>query len=66
MLWCAVQAMHDAPDRANFRMIIYTGDTGSSAEMLARARERFDLTMPDDIDLEFVHVTGRGLLEASR
>jgi hypothetical protein len=69
VLWCAVQALQGAGavDRAGFRMVVYTGDRDvTAAAALARAQERFGIKMPDDLDLEFVYVGGRSLLEASR
>ena len=66
VLWCAIQALHSAPSRAHFHMVVYCGDDVDAATLLARAQERFGLELPDGLSLEVVRVKGRGWLEASR
>jgi len=63
VLWCAVRCINVRYPAA--RIIIYTGDTEAAPDMiLSRARERFNMTVPQE-SLEFVYLHRRTWLEAS-
>ena len=55
------------PNAHQLRVVVYTGDVGTPPQaILDKARERFGLTLPPELDLEFVFVQRRHLLEAKR
>ncbi|XP_061548791.1 GDP-Man:Man(3)GlcNAc(2)-PP-Dol alpha-1,2-mannosyltransferase-like isoform X1 [Phycodurus eques] len=62
VLWCALRAlMHRYPDVS---FVVYTGDQGvTSAQILERARQRFDVKLPRPVTFVFLH--RRALVEAS-
>jgi len=62
VLWCAVRAIHKRYPAAT--CIIYTGDTDAAPDqILAKARERFDMEIPDT-RLQFVYLHKRRYVEA--
>jgi hypothetical protein len=67
VLWAAIQSLAACRDAGALKVVVYTGDVGTPPEsILAKARERFGLELPPhDLDLEFVYVTRRRLLEAA-
>jgi alpha-1,2-mannosyltransferase len=66
VLWCALQTLASVRDPRHLRVVIYTGDVGVSHEaFLAQARDRFGVDIPD-LQLRFVYVHNRHLLEASK
>lgn len=67
MLWCAIAALANVRDLRHLRVIIYCGDaTVRGSEIVARATERFGITIARELDLQFVQVHKRHLLEAAR
>lgn len=55
------------PNAGQLKVVVYTGDIGKTPEaILDKAQERFGLTLSQDLDLEFVYVDGRSMLEAKR
>ena len=67
VLWCAIQSLASMPSAAQLKVVVYTGDIGTPPEaILDKVKSRFGLTLPAELDLEFVYVQGRHLLEAKR
>jgi len=63
VLWCAVRALHARYPAA--KCVIFTGDTDAAPDqILSRARERFDMEIPEK-GLEFVYLSRRRYLEAA-
>jgi len=63
VLWCAVSAIHKRYPAAT--CIIYTGDTDAAPDqILAKAEQRFDMTIPGD-RLEWVYLHKRRWVEAA-
>ncbi|XP_065192595.1 GDP-Man:Man(3)GlcNAc(2)-PP-Dol alpha-1,2-mannosyltransferase-like [Sycon ciliatum] len=61
VLWCSVNALLE---RYQFvRCHVFTGDSATGEEILRRARQRFNLKVPNSV--EFVHLKSRNLVEAS-
>jgi alpha-1,2-mannosyltransferase len=73
VLWCALQALAGAASSSHsgrpgrIRCVVYTGDRGRTPEeMLARAADLFGLVMPEGMSVQFVYLSTRHWLEASR
>lgn len=61
VLWTALKAIQDEYPEA--RCVVYTGDVGvSSAEFVARVRERFGLNI-DQSTVDFIHLHRRWLVD---
>ena len=71
VLWCALralEAMHEAAGAGAqpLRAVVYTGDVGvEAAAMIARAKDRFGVTLSGALPLEFVVLRRRHLVEAA-
>ncbi|XP_061698457.1 GDP-Man:Man(3)GlcNAc(2)-PP-Dol alpha-1,2-mannosyltransferase isoform X2 [Syngnathoides biaculeatus] len=62
VLWCALRALMHRYRHVSF--VVYTGDQGvTSAQILERARQRFDIKLPRPVNFVFLH--RRTLVEAS-
>ena len=67
MLWCAIQSLGSMPHAQQLRVVVYSGDVDTPPQaILDKARERFGVALPPELDLEFVFVRQRHLLEAKR
>ena len=69
MLWCAIAALAGARDSRGLKVVVYCGDRPEDWSVdaaVADAARRFGLVIPRELDLEFVYVTQRHLLEPQR
>jgi glycosyltransferase involved in cell wall biosynthesis len=69
VLWCAIAALAGTRDVRNLKVVVYCGDDPSKTSVdssLEDARRRFGITIPPELDVEFVFVKRRHLLEPQR
>lgn len=69
VLWCAIAALAGARDVRNLKVVVYCGDDPSKTSVdsaLEDAKKRFGITIPTELDVEFVFVRRRHLLEPQR
>eukprot|EP01087_Luapelamoeba_hula_P004394 TRINITY_DN1433_c1_g1_i1.p1 TRINITY_DN1433_c1_g1~~TRINITY_DN1433_c1_g1_i1.p1 ORF type:complete len:498 (-),score=73.11 TRINITY_DN1433_c1_g1_i1:64-1557(-) len=63
VLWCGIRALQYATND-NVHVVVYTGDSAEKAAILNKAKGRFGVTFPRDI--EFVRLTQRKWIEKER
>ena len=63
VLWCAIRAIQKRFPA--IKIVIYTGDVNSAPDqIITRARERFNLELPNTNQLEFIYLHRRKWVEA--
>lgn len=65
VLWCAIQALAAATEDRKLKVVVFTGDKGVSGEaILQRAQDRFNISIPQSLNVQFVYINTRKYLEA--
>ena len=69
VLWCAIRALEELHSTGTvpIHVIVYTGDVGiPAADILKRAKDRFGVDLTGKMEIEFLYLQQRDLLEADR